>query len=85
MKSTILGVMVALGVVSSVPGAMAQGWGYGGGYGGGYARHGWEEDRWQRRAERREFWRERREMMERRAYEAGRRDAWQRQNAWGYR
>ena len=73
MKSTILGLMVALGVVSSIPGASAQGYGYGHG-GQAYSQPDWERERWQRREEwrhRREFWRQQREIGERRAYEAG--------------
>lgn len=89
MKHTILGLMVALGVVSSIPGARAQGFGYGYGHGGpAYAQPDWERERWQRHEEwrqRREFWRQQREIGERRAYEAGQRDAWQRQQSWGYR
>jgi len=84
MKSTILGVMVALGIISSMPEAKAQD-----GHGGpAYAQPDWERERWQRHEEwrqRREFWRQQREMGERRAYEAGRRDALQRQHSWGYR
>ena len=86
MKSALLGVMIAVGgVLAVVPGARAQGYGYG--YG---PSHGWEDGDWQRRMERREqrhaFWRERREMEARRAYEAGRRDAYgERRPSWGYR
>ena len=85
MKRMILGLMVALGSVSLVPEARAQGYGYGH---DGYAQPDWERERWQRHEEwrhRRDFWRQRREMGERRAYEAGQRDAWARQQPWGYR
>ena len=84
MKRTILGLMVALGTFLSIPGAKAQGYGYG--YGGhAYAQPDWGWQRHEEWRQRREFWRQQREIGERRAYEAGRRDAWARQNGWGYR
>lgn len=82
MKRTILGLMVALGTLSAIPAAQAQGYGY-----GGYAetRPDWGWQRHEEWRQRREFWRQRREMDERRAYEAGQRDAYARQRGWGYR
>ncbi|WP_426956088.1 hypothetical protein [Muricoccus radiodurans] len=91
MKSAILGVMIAVGgALGGTPTAQAQPYGYGPGY--GFApppAADWQRDEWQRRMEwrmhRREFWRQQRELSERRAYEAGQRDAWRQSSGWGYR
>jgi len=89
MKKAVFGALLAVaGAVSAIPSAQAQGWGYGYGYAPPPPPR-WERDEWHARRAmheaRREYWRERREAMERRAYEAGQRDAWQRQQGWAYR
>lgn len=76
----LLPALLALPLLLGAPAAQAQGWGWhhpqpawNGWHGGhDWRRDAWERERHARRAERRE----RREWAERRAYEAGRRDAW---------
>ena len=91
MKRALFGALIAIGAaVAAVPAAQAQSYGYG--YAQSYERP-WGHDDWRERAERREmrreFWRQQRELSERRAYEAGKRDAYQQQHfaqpRWGYR
>lgn len=88
MKKLVLGAMLAVaGALTVVPGAKAQGFGY---YSYGYAPpppppHHWEAERWRERMERRAYWRQQREMAERHAYEAGRRDAYRQGPSWAYR
>ena len=95
MKRAIFGALLAIGTaVAAVPAAQAQSFGYG--YAPQYERQvtsPWGHDDWRERMERREmrreFWRQQRELSERRAYEAGKRDAYQQQHfapsRWGYR
>ena len=97
MKRAIFGALLAIGTaVAVVPVAQAQPWqiqswqGQSYGYAQPYDRPGWGQDDWRERMERREmrreFWRQQRELSEQRAYEAGKRDAWQQQRQpWGYR
>ena len=87
MKRVILGALLAIGVMAA-PAAQAQSWGHA----PQYERSPWGHDEWrdrmERREMRREFWRQQRELAERRAYEAGKRDAYQQsfqQPRWGYR
>ena len=87
MKNAVFGALIAVaGALTAIPGAQAQGYGY------GYAPPpppSWERERWHERMEwrerRHEYWRHRREMGERRAYEAGQRDGSHRQHSWGHR
>lgn len=89
MKRAIFGALLAIGAaVAAVPAAQAQSWGHA----PQYERPSWGHDDWRERMERREmrreFWRQQRELSERRAYEAGKRDAYQQsfqQPRWGYR
>ncbi|MBP0445318.1 hypothetical protein J8J14_11060 [Roseomonas sp. SSH11] len=84
MKNAVFGALIAIaGALSLTPGAKAQDFGYG--Y-APYAPSGWEREQWRERMEwrdaRREFRRQQREMAERRAYEAGRRDAFRDHRPW---
>jgi hypothetical protein len=100
MKHFLLGAMAILAATLSLaPAAQAQRWGsYEPGFRDGRQSYFPDErDEWQRRMEwreqRREFRRQQRELAEMRAFEAGKREAWQAQrgqgpgwdNGWGYR
>lgn len=93
MKRAIFGALLAIGAAAAAaPVAQAQSWGYAPPY-ERQVTSPWGHDDWRERAERREmrreFWRQQRELSERRAYEAGKRDAYQQQHfaqpRWGYR
>ncbi|MCR0985186.1 hypothetical protein [Roseomonas populi] len=89
MKNAVFGALLVMaGALAVAPTAKAQSYGYGYGYAPpppAWEHEGWHEHR-ARREYRREFWRQQRELAERRAYEAGQRDAYRHQQpAWAYR
>ncbi len=80
MKRVVFGALfAAIGALSVPSPAGAQPYGYGPGWGGRPPIPGYDDEEMRRRDEwrehRREFRRQQRELAERRAYEAGRRDA----------
>jgi hypothetical protein len=93
MKQVLFGALIAAaGALTTISGAHAQGWGYNRGFRDAppayaHQQHDDWEHRMERREQRREFRRQQRELAEMRAYEAGKRDAWQAQRGqrWGYR